>query len=234
MQNCKNDLAELQPRISNRLTIEETKEEESIVSDTEAKPLAPNVALSLSSQSSLPSFTQEETQEEKSPIAKVTTGKDQSIEHTSLPTKASSKKKVAEPKGPPVMPAVDAPWPSREIAVQIVEAKKGRIYSTTTRKQELEEAGKILEMTVDNAPITREQFESAWDDLASSSWWEEHGKPCMIKYLRRDDTIIGIIKKLAKKGQKRATSPQEQSQQSKPKSLVERNAEKMQFAGRRK
>jgi hypothetical protein len=93
--------------------------------------------------------------------------------------------------------------------VQIVEAKKGRIYSTTTRKQELTEAGAVLEMTVDNVSITREQFESAWDDLSSSSWWDEHGKPCMIKYLRRDDTIIGIVKKLAKKQVRaKTTSPQ--------------------------
>jgi hypothetical protein len=145
--------------------------EGSVADETEPQTLAPVVAPSPSSLSSL----------------------------SSEETKASSKKKekkTVEPKGPPVMPTADAPWPSRETAVQIVEAKKGRIYSATTRKQELEEAGKVLEMIVDNAPITREQFESAWDDLASSSWWEEHGKPCMIKYLRRDDTVVGIIKKL--------------------------------------
>lgn len=186
LQFCNNDLAELQPRITNRRNKEETKDKEESIGNevSESQTLAPNVAPSSPSFSSLPS--QEET-------------------------KASSKKK--EKKIEPVMVPQDAPWPSRETVVQIVEAKKGRIYSDTTRKQELQEAGKILEMTFENAPITREQFESAWDELASSSWWEEHGKPCMIKYLRRDDTIVGILKKLAKKGQARTKTPAAQAKQ---------------------
>jgi|SRR5262245_1626135 len=191
LQNCKNDLAELQPRISNRLNIEEPKEEEESSDETTTPEFVAEAtpSTSLSSQSS--------SEEETKP-------------------KTSSKKKTVEtiePKGPPQMPPVDAPWPSKETAVQIVEAKKGRIYSSTTRKQELAEANAILSMSIDNVTITREQFESAWDDLASSSWWEEHGKPCMIKYLRRDDTIIGIIKKLKRKGQPR---PNTSSSETKP------------------
>jgi len=44
LQNCKNDLADLQPRISNRLNIEETKEEGSVADEIEASPFAPVVA----------------------------------------------------------------------------------------------------------------------------------------------------------------------------------------------
>ncbi len=153
--------------------IQETVKQQTVIKEerVDREPFAPIVAPSSPSQSS--SFFSEAKPQEKT----------------------SSKKKTE-----PLMPPQDAPWPSRETAVQIVEAKKGRIYSDTTRKQELGEASKILEMTVDNALITREQFESAWDELASSSWWDEHGKPCMLKYLRRDDTIVGIVKKLKRKG----------------------------------
>jgi uncharacterized membrane protein len=152
-----------------------------------------------------------------------------SSQETKPKEKAPSKKKTEEPKGPPEMPPLDAPW-SREIAVQIVEAKKGRIYSPLTRKQELEEAGKVLQMTIDGTSITREQFESAWDDLASSSWWDEHGKPCMIKYLRRDDTIVGIIKKL--KRQKRPLPSQPSEAKPRPSFIVseekkQKNIEKL-------
>jgi hypothetical protein len=202
------------PKDSIKDISKDTLKEESTVDETATSPLAPIVA-TIPTLSSLSLFSEEETK------AKLSTMEPTDPIGAPDPTptqekKVSSKKKkveTTEPKGPPVIPPVDAPWPSRETAVQIVEAKKGRIYSNITRKQELEEAGKILAMTVDDTPITREQFENAWDDMASSSWWEEHGKPCMIKYLRRDDTIVGIIKKLAKKGQPRT---QTNAHQSKP------------------
>jgi DNA-binding transcriptional regulator GbsR (MarR family) len=167
--------------MKNKESEEYKREEESIAGETKTQTIAPIVAPSPSSLSSS-LFSEEETKPKEKP-----------------PSKKKEKTEPVEPKGPPVMPPQDAPWPSRETAVQIVEAKKGRIYSNTTRKQELEEVGKILEMSIGGMRISREQFEYAWDDIASSGWWEEHGKPCMIKYLRRDDSIITILNKRSKK-----------------------------------
>jgi hypothetical protein len=184
------------------------QKEESIASDdSKVEPFAPTVAPSPLSVSERIAYHVEEARklEEEQftssqstlfPIDSVTTGKTSTVENKSFTPverpKPSSKPKQRDTE--PLMPLPDAPW-TKETAVQIVEAKKGRIYSKATRTQELTEAGKVLEMTIDGTAITREQFERAWDEIASSSWWDEHGKPCMIKYLRRDDTIVGIIKK---------------------------------------
>lgn len=211
-----------QPRVvvnSNQqeTVIQQTDSQETVIQEeslsageSTTQLFAPDVAPSPTSQSSLSDFSEQdlvaevhrrELQQLEQTTSHIAIATEKNIEPMATRRARSVEKSSKRDTEPllPIMPLPDAPW-SKETAVRIVEAKKGRAYSQTTRKQELAEAGKVLEMAIDGVAITREQFESAWDELASSSWWEEHGKPCMIKYLRRDDTIVGIIKKLKRKG----------------------------------
>lgn len=107
-------------------------------------------------------------------------------------------KVVEEKPAPLAMPGPDAKW-NAETAVQIVEYSKGRRYSETTRKQELVDAKKILEMAYGDGTITRAQFEDAWKDMASWSFWSQKGIDPMIKHLRKDDKIITILNSLKPK-----------------------------------
>jgi|SRR5579859_204940 len=124
-----------------------------------------------------------------------------------LPNEKNKNKKpknvVDFPAGPPLMPPPDAKW-DEETAVQIMESKKGRHYSDTTRSQEKGAAKKVLKMIYDDGPITREQFEAATDDMIAWPFWKEHTtvKP-MIKTLQKDDKIIAILDDLKKKPVKR-------------------------------
>lgn len=115
--------------------------------------------------------------------------------------KRTTKPKPERPSGPPEMPSVDIRF-TPEVAVQIVEAKKGRRYSATTRTQELTEAKKVLEMDYDNEPMTRERFIAAWDEMVSWSWWSEKDIKPLIKHLRKDDKIISILDTLKRKPNK--------------------------------
>ena len=97
--------------------------------------------------------------------------------------------------GPPQMPPFEAPW-NDETGVQIVEAINKRRYSETTRRDEIREMKKICAMVYGDGKITRQQFELAWREMVSWSWWSEHNMKPMIKHLRKDDKIITILEDL--------------------------------------
>jgi hypothetical protein len=121
------------------------------------------------------------------------------------PAKDTDNKKPEKPiQIKPAMPAPTALWPSAETAVQIVEAKKGRRYSDTTRTQELTEAKKVLKMEYDDGLLTRRHFEDAWDEMVSWAFWKEKGVKPLIRFLRKDDKIITILDDLGKKSGRRA------------------------------
>jgi hypothetical protein len=131
----------------------------------------------------------------------------QQVEAPATPEQPIGNKRAAKPKpeksaGPPEMPPDDARF-TAEVAVQIIEAKKGRRYSDTTRSQELSAAKKVLKMEYDEGEITREHFENAVDDLLSWPFWKQHTnvKP-MIRTLLKDDKIITILDDLKRKPNK--------------------------------
>ncbi len=107
----------------------------------------------------------------------------------------SDQQPLLEISGPPVMPPPTARW-CAETAVQIVEAKKGRRYSPTTRSQELQEAGKILKMEYKGQVMSRELFERAWDKMARWAFWNEKNIKPMIRHLRNDDKILSILEEM--------------------------------------
>lgn len=117
---------------------------------------------------------------------------------------------------PLVMPTQDAKW-CAETAVQIVEFCKKRHYSETTRKQELAEAKKVIDTEYEGGKIRREQFENAWNEMVSWSFWNEKNIAPMIKHLHKDDKIVSILDGLkpkngnGKKTNGNATTPNKQS-----------------------
>ena len=114
-----------------------------------------------------------------------------------------SKGTQAESPGPPQIPPLDAPW-NDETGVQIVEAINKRRYSETTRKQELQEMKKICAMVYNDGKITRRQFELAWQEMISWSFWSERNIKPMIKHLRKDDKILNILETMERKSKPRA------------------------------
>jgi len=129
--------------------------------------------------------------------------KEEQVEEQPAPNKKrTTKPKPEHPVGPPELPPADVRF-TPEVAVQIIEAKKGRRYSETTRAQELTAAKKVLGMEYEDEGITRERFEVAVDDMLSWPFWKQHtnAKP-MIKTLLKDDKIINILDDLKRKPNK--------------------------------
>ncbi len=139
---------------------------------------------------------------------------------TRKPSAEKPEKSAEEkPKGPPPMPAPDASW-SAETLVAIMEAKKQRRYSETTRKQELSEAKLLLKMEYEDAQISRELMEDAIDDMLSWAFWKTVTTKPLLKHLRKDDKILDILDGLKKKPRKRPVSNGAKSAESKPTSIM--------------
>jgi hypothetical protein len=136
-------------------------------------------------------------------IAQEVQQKEERVEEQPAPNKKrTTKPKPEHPVGPPELPPADVRF-TPEVAVQIIEAKKGRRYSDATRTQELSAAKKVLAMEYEDEGITRERFEIAVDDLLSWPFWKQHTnvKP-MIRTLLKDDKIINILDDLKRKPNK--------------------------------
>lgn len=164
---------------SNIESTKKLKEEESIANEVSAsEPLAPSVALSPASQSSLSSFPQEETQEEQSPIATVTTGNDQSVEQKSLmpdlPTKASSKKKEKHtepltPKKVPEMPGADMEWGTKKCMLMF-DAWRGHILIGYYKLSQASTCAKGLA-----EQYTEEDVRRVYQSMSEDAFWQEKG-----------------------------------------------------------
>jgi len=164
------DVSSKVPPYITDINITKDKEEESTANEIlVVEPIAPNVALSPSFQSYLSLSSQEEKEEEKSPIVTATTRNDQSVEQNTLIAVDTSV--------PPVMPPETAKW-CAETVVQIVEARLNKRFlevvrsksQKSQRERQLDAGKKIIA-----AKVTREEFISAYDNRNDQWWVERNG-----------------------------------------------------------
>jgi hypothetical protein len=150
LQNCKNDLAELQPRISNRLN-----KEESIATDVLAtEPLAPDVALP-------------------------TTQDNRSVEQQSFmpeeKPKSSSKKKQRDteplPKKVPEMPPPDMQWGTNKCLLMF-DALRGH---TLIAKHQLMNASSCAKGLAEQ--FTEDEVLRVYQSMCEDAYWQERGGP---------------------------------------------------------
>jgi hypothetical protein len=100
----------------------------------------------------------------------------------------------------PVMPEDNAPWPSPEVAVQIVEARIGKRYRETARSKDLNFARRMFK---EDSALTREQFTSAYDKR-NDDWWHEHQGLLHLHHMVEKDRVHEMIDKILVEEQKKS------------------------------
>jgi DNA-binding IscR family transcriptional regulator len=165
---------------SNNNLIEEDKRESISASDSTAEHVAPSVALSPTSQSSLSVSSSEPLQEEKFPIDGVATRNTRSIEQQSFmpvkPTKPSSKQKEKHtepltPKPPPVMPPDDMPWGTNKCR-QMFDAWRGKTLIPKHKLMEASTCAKELAIQ-----YTEEEVRRVYNLMNEDPYWIGRGGP---------------------------------------------------------
>ncbi len=98
----------------------------------------------------------------------------------------------AEQSGPPAVPPNDAPWPSPETAVQIVEAKLGKPYRDSAREKQINAAKRMFK---EDRSLTRAQFEDAYNER-NDEWWHEHKGLLHLTHMVEKDRVHDMLDRI--------------------------------------